>query len=660
MTQFSNERVHEAVTQFSSAILTMQSADDLERLVVALWVEMQALGLDVEYCGINILHASNRTLDFYGVHETGLFMAEGIPFSDAFQCANQPCLDEMLDLFKEGQVLRCTMQTQELAQWLQRIEGLGIQFTGTIPVAKEAEYHLVEVPFKGGTITLVRTLARPFDDEAMSIIRSFSQILSFGYARYEDLRKLQHQNLELKVGLAIDRVHVEVLAMQKSEDWAKVLNVMRKQLLDLGMKFAGCGINIIDEAAQRFRQHIVLPALIREKFRPLLPSVPIDEETDLYVAEHVMEPGKVPSPAAMEAWKNKTILRRVLEGEELVRAAERSSRYMGFEVSPADAYPRCLLDVPFSHGLIALSAPREEDLTVADESVLQQMAQAISVAYTRFLDIQELERKNRELNEAQTQLVQSAKLAAMGQLVAGVAHEINTPLGTINSNFDVTSRALNIIREEMTKHPGGPSNKSQQMFSTLDSLMNVNRLACARIIRIVRDLRNFARLDEADFKEANLNESIEGTLSLLQHELRDRIEVIREFSELPLIPCYPNRLNQVFMNLLVNAIQAIAGKGQIRIRTQVKDQHLYVTISDSGSGIKPEHLDKIFDPGFTTKGVGVGTGLGLSISARIVHDHQGTISVETELGRGTTFTITLPVQGVPEPISSVSRAERQR
>jgi len=327
---------------------------------------------------------------------------------------------------------------------------------------------------------------------------------------------------------------------------------------------------------------------------------------------------------------------------------------MGFQVSPIDFYPRCLVDVPFSHGLIALSATSPDDLSGGDEKVLQQMAQAISVAYARFLDFQELERKNRELKEAQSQLVQSAKLAAMGQLVAGVAHEINSPLGAINSNFDVTTRALKLLREELTHRSAGPDEKSETLFATLDSLTEVNRLACARIMRIVRDLRNFARLDEADFKEVDLNENIDSTLSLLQHELRDRIRVTKDLSQLPPIPCYPNRLNQVFMNLLLNAIQAIAGKGEIRVRTCLEGPHVRVSIADSGTGIKAENLEKIIDPGFTTKGVGVGTGLGLSISARIIEDHRGTITVQSEVGKGTTFVVSLPLQGVPKPAQAVT------
>src|SRR5262245_39936550 len=662
MTKASPEQVHKAVTQFSSAILTMQAMDDLERLVVALWVELQTLRLDIAYCGINIFHEREERLDFYGVHESGLLIGQEIPFSLCFQCEGLPRLVEALQHFKEGKIFRYTSSARDMTEWIGKLQQAGITVSGPVPTISDEMYNLVEVPFKSGTMVLARKLDTPFDDDSMSIIQSFGQILSFGYTRYEDLKKLEEQNQELRVGLAIDRVHVQVLAMQRAQDWGLVLNVMRKELIALGMKFTGCGINIIDEEAQRFRQHIILPAVVRKRFKPSLPSQPIDEETDLYVAEHVMIPGKVPTPAAMEAWQSKTGLRRVLEGEELARVAEPSSRSMGFEVSPLESYPRCLLDVPFSHGLIALSASQPEDLTRADQKVLQQMAQAISVAYARFLDFEQLENKNRELEEAQSQLVQSAKQAAMGQLVAGVAHEINTPLGTINSNFDVTARALNLVREELARQPGGMGEKSQQLFATIDSLMEVSRLACARIMRIVRDLRNFARLDEADFKEVNLNEGIESTLSLLQHELRGRIEVFRDLAELPPIPCYPNRLNQVFMNLLVNAIQAISGKGQIHIQTRLENQRVKIAISDSGSGIKPEHLERIFDPGFTTKGVGIGTGLGLSISSRIIQDHRGSISVESELGRGTTFLISLPLEGIvnPVPIGSASAEKQER
>jgi signal transduction histidine kinase len=163
-----------------------------------------------------------------------------------------------------------------------------------------------------------------------------------------------------------------------------------------------------------------------------------------------------------------------------------------------------------------------------------------------------------------------------------------------------------------------------------------------RITRIVKTLRNFARLDESDVQEADLHEGLDSTLTLLQHELRDRISVIREYGEISLIRCYPNELNQVFMNLLVNAVQAIEGEGTIGIETFVDGEQVGVSISDTGAGIPEDDVDRIFDPGFTTKGVGVGTGLGLSISYNIVQKHKGEIQVKSEEGKGSTFTVRIP------------------
>jgi signal transduction histidine kinase len=165
-----------------------------------------------------------------------------------------------------------------------------------------------------------------------------------------------------------------------------------------------------------------------------------------------------------------------------------------------------------------------------------------------------------------------------------------------------------------------------------------------RIDRIIHSLRNFARLDEAEFQEADIHEGIESTLTLLHHKLKDRIRVVKQFGDIPKIQCYPNQLNQVFMNMLTNSYQAIEDGGTITIATSRRGSELVVSIADDGKGIRKEDLNRIFDPGFTTKGVGVGTGLGLSISYNIIKSHSGEIKVESEIGKGTVFTITLPIE----------------
>jgi PAS domain S-box-containing protein len=260
----------------------------------------------------------------------------------------------------------------------------------------------------------------------------------------------------------------------------------------------------------------------------------------------------------------------------------------------------------------------------------------------------ELEGINRELRDTQSALVQSEKMASLGNLVAGVAHEINTPVGSINSNGDVMVRALGKLRGLLDLAPSEVRENREltRTLSVLENIGEVNQTACERIVRIVRSLRNFARLDEAERKTVDLHEGLESTLTLVHHELKNRIEVVRDYGEIPEVECFPNQLNQVFMNMLVNASQAIHGNGTITIKTSVHgDDHVTISFLDTGVGIEPENLNKIFDPGFTTKGVGVGSGLGLSICYKIVEEHGGRIDVTSKIGRGTMFTVTLPVTG---------------
>jgi signal transduction histidine kinase len=240
-----------------------------------------------------------------------------------------------------------------------------------------------------------------------------------------------------------------------------------------------------------------------------------------------------------------------------------------------------------------------------------------------------------------SEAIQSEKMAALGLLVAGVAHEINTPMGAIHSNNDIMTRAVGKIRKALGP---SPDKEVTRLLDIVDEICRNNEVATERIMKIVRNLRNFARLDEAERKLANIHEGIESTLTLLRHQLKNRIHIVKQFGEVPEIECNPNQLNQVFMNILVNAAQAIKDRGTITVTTSKQEETAKISISDTGTGIPPEHVSKIFDPGFTTKGVGVGTGLGLSICYKIVQDHRGTIEVESS-DKGSTFTITLPLKG---------------
>ena len=250
----------------------------------------------------------------------------------------------------------------------------------------------------------------------------------------------------------------------------------------------------------------------------------------------------------------------------------------------------------------------------------------------------------RDPQETYAEQVHSANMAALGQLVAGIAHELNTPLGVLKSNVDLLQRSLGRLRELQERHEPDGEGQTARIVETLHRLAMASTQAVERAGTIVTDLRQFARLDEAELDRIDPHDCLERTLSLLSRRVGTGIEVHREFAELPPIDCYPKQLNQAFMNVLMNAAQSIDGKGSVFIETSTQGgDQILVQIRDEGCGIPAENLERIFDPGFTTKGVGVGTGLGLVIARQIVETHGGRIDVESQIQIGTTVSVFLPV-----------------
>ncbi|WP_420263829.1 PAS domain S-box protein [Candidatus Magnetominusculus dajiuhuensis] len=269
----------------------------------------------------------------------------------------------------------------------------------------------------------------------------------------------------------------------------------------------------------------------------------------------------------------------------------------------------------------------------------------------------ELSRTLTELQQSQEQLVQSAKMASLGVLTAGVAHEINNPLAFVSGNIGNLEKfvqRLFSLLERYDKIESSTEGKSEiekykqeinygYLVSRISPLIVKTKEGTDRIKKIVQDLRNFARLDIADITDMNINESLNTTLELLYHEYKNRIVILREYGEIPMLQCYAAKINQVFMNLLINACQAIEGEGEVKVATAADTEKIEIAITDNGKGIPPEIQTKIFDPFFTTKPVGVGTGLGLSISYKIIKEHLGDIIVDSTVGKGTTFTVRLPL-----------------
>ncbi|MEA5581412.1 ATP-binding protein [Nodularia harveyana UHCC-0300] len=275
---------------------------------------------------------------------------------------------------------------------------------------------------------------------------------------------------------------------------------------------------------------------------------------------------------------------------------------------------------------------------------------------------QELQKILQDLKETQGQLIQTEKMSSLGEMVAGIAHEVNNPINFINGNIecanDYIKDILYLISLYQQEYPQPNALIAQTiadidlnfMTQDLSNLLISMKIGAQRIREIVLSLRNFSRLDEATVKEVNIHEGIDNTLLILNHRIKQEITVVKNYGNLSFIECYPAQLNQVFMNIVSNAIDVLLEDKnkpdkQINIETyMLDDSNITVVIKDNGSGISPEIINKLFNPFFTTKPVGKGTGLGLSICYQIIEQHKGKITVKSELGKGTEFMINLPIK----------------
>ena len=316
--------------------------------------------------------------------------------------------------------------------------------------------------------------------------------------------------------------------------------------------------------------------------------------------------------------------------------------YLNSEIVHSKGVKRIIIPVYNRSRLLGIivTLTRQKFKVEENKEILQSISVQLASSIIQAGLIQQLNKKNKklektlsELKETQMQLINSEKMASIGQLVSGVAHEINTPLASISSNNKLISKILS------------SDNISEQQLEVLKDLNSIDNEAASRISNIVKSLKRFVRLDEAEFQEADINNEIDLTLKLLAHELKRNITVVKNYATLPPISCSVNMLNQVFMNLLVNACHSISQdkQGEITISTLIENDFLHVKVKDNGCGIPKDVQSKIFNVGFTTKKIGLGTGLGLSISKKIIELHKGSISFVSDENFGTEFIVSIPI-----------------
>lgn len=367
---------------------------------------------------------------------------------------------------------------------------------------------------------------------------------------------------------------------------------------------------------------------------------------------------------SLEICENNCIVKQCLESGVAVRFDEVKGKAAG-----QDDLNLIVTAIPIKNGEGDVVSVLEVHRDVTDEARIHEKYKVL--LDKEKLAKEELERlvdeRTSELKTAQSQLVHSEKMSSLGQMVAGIAHELNNPINFIYGNSEsleeYKDELVNVIKgaEELISPDCSLKEKFEVIKEKADfefvlddfsKVVKSIRHGSERSAEIIQGLRTFSRLDEAQVKETDIHQDIDMTLTLLRNEYKNRITIHRDFADLPPIPCFSSQLNQVYMNILANAAQAIEGEGEVWIRTFLKDDMVHVEIRDSGSGISKEHRDKIFDPFYTTKEVGKGTGLGLSISYGIVERHGGRIEVDSEPGKGTTFAIIIPMAGPPAEVSA--------
>ncbi|MEQ8188055.1 MAG: ATP-binding protein [Candidatus Eremiobacterota bacterium] len=495
--------------------------------------------------------------------------------------------------------------------------------------------------FKKGEYTIINNIndipQEAYNEKEALLKRGIKSILSIPLLSHKNLmgslgftsfKEKNWKDEDINLLKMLGGIFIQLMERSKSEEALKESEKRYKTLFNsvndpiFIRDFNGTFLEVNDIACQRLGYN-------REEFLTMAPKV-IDPNYYL-IASEIMEELKKKKQTSFESSH--------ITGDGQVIPVEINSTVIDYKGK----------EVILSSVRDITRRKKAEENLIREKENLEQTGKELEIAYN-------------ELKSAQSRILQSEKMASIGQLAAGIAHEINNPIGFIGGNLRSLEKYINkflefmeaqsdVIKEFKTtpsiEELSGKRKKLKIDYITEDikELIKESLDGTERVTKIVQDLKSFSRLDEgAALRHADINESIDRTLNIVWNEIKYKAKVIKEYGNIPKISCYPQQLTQVFMNLLVNASQAIEKEGEIFIKTWYENNSVCISIGDTGCGIKEEYLNKIFEPFFTTKEVGAGTGLGLSIIYDIIKKHKGDITVESTEGKGTVFTVKIPVE----------------
>ncbi len=516
-------------------------------------------------------------------------------------------------------------------------EGPVASFSFTIVTPWYAQwwaYLLYGLAFLGATFILVRIRSQRLEKEKRALEKMVEERTSEIQEQKEEIQS-QSDSLYIK-NKELEKINQMVASINTGISFSAVMGHIIEEIRFIRDVERAASL-VLDEATQRFvvrshhgweEQQAAEVSLTEAEAEALLLQRSAKVGEDLYYVADGYHSSAIEQHPAFGGAKTSLVL--------IIRVEDQTRGYLVLEcLSKANAF-----------------GPQDFDL-------MASFKEHVVSAFIKSKIMNELQQTFENLQQTQAKLVSQEKMAGLGQLTAGIAHEINNPINFISGNVKPLRRDLDDLKEILEKYAEiEPDSDLEELLEEveelkedldydfvldeIDSLINDIENGATRTAEIVKDLRNFSRLDEANLKKASIEDGLDSTLSILKNKYKERIEVVRHYAPLEPIECYAGKLNQVFMNILNNAIQATPDKGTITLTTIDKGEMVEVRLKDTGAGMTEETQKKLFDPFYTTKDVGEGTGLGMSISFGVINDHSGTIEFESELGVGTEFIITLP------------------
>ena len=627
--------------------MAMRHSPDLEGTIASLLHELDRIGLASEYSGIGIINDAKGRTEFW---TTSIPNGE----KDALQkgeisMTNHPFLKGMLVAWKNQEPYVYVLKEQEYDQYYEELYATGVKF----PEESTSESTALRVQycysamFRAGVLTIFRH--QPLEDANFRMLQRFADVFQLAYTRYSDLRKAEIGAIEEMKQASLDRVRGEIASMRTTDDLDRITPIVWNELNQLGVRFIRCGIFIVDETQQHIQSFLSTP----EGAALGMFNLPFNTEG---IAQKIVEHWRK-GKGYTERWDKNQFLEFIRNMMDQGRIRDQQE-YLGSTRPPESLH---LHFFPFNQGMLYVgnTAP----LVSEEVQLSQSLADAFSIAYSRYEDFVRLkEAKNatektlNELRSTQTQLIHAEKMASLGELTAGIAHEIQNPLNFVNNFSEVNKELLMEMNDEL-----GKGNIEDARSLATNVIENEEKIIYhgKRADAIVKGMLQHSRSSSGAKEPIDINELADEYLRLAYHGLRAKNKSFNAKFEthfdtsLEKINAEPQDMGRMLLNLINNAFYAVAEKKKmvgdgyeptVVVRTRKSGKTIHIAVEDNGNGIPKHILDKIYQPFFTTKPTGQGTGLGLSMSYDIVKAHGGKIEVETIEGERTIFTVILPIR----------------